>query len=108
MIRWRFPFVAIVLGVIACTLLAGRFLSAGAFSAGSGLLPAVLGELLTGGGLYLFLEYRVFRPAERWREKVSTAGTDPIPLEAGILSPLAAVAAGRYGRGLGAAEGGVR
>jgi diguanylate cyclase (GGDEF)-like protein len=107
MIRWRFPFVATVLGVIACTLLAGRFLSAGAFSAGSGLLPAVLGELLTGGGLYLFLEYRVFRPAERWREKVSTAGTDPIPLEAGILSPLAAVAAERYGRALVELERGI-
>src|SRR3989337_2652735 len=81
MIRWRFPFVAMVLGVIACTLLAG--------------------------GLYLFLEYRVFRPAERWREKVSTAGMNPIPLEAGILSPLAAVAAERYGRALVELERGI-
>jgi diguanylate cyclase (GGDEF)-like protein len=64
------------------------------------VLPAVLGELLAGGCLYLFLEHKVFRPAERWRMKVSAAGTDPIPADAGILSPLAVVAAERYGRAL--------
>jgi diguanylate cyclase (GGDEF)-like protein len=56
--------------------------------------------LLAGGCLYLFLEHKVFRPAERWRKKVSAAGTDPIPADAGILSPLAVVAAERYGRAL--------
>ena len=96
-----------VLGVIACTLLAGFFFPTGMASAGSALLPAVLGELLAGGGLYLFLEVKVFRPADRWREKVSTAVTDPIPAEAGILSPLAAVAAERYGRALVELERGI-
>jgi len=99
--------VAVVLGVIACTLLAGRFFSAGTFSAGSAMLPAVLGELIAGVGLYLFLDYKVFRPAERWREKISIAGTDPISAEAGILSPLAAVAAERYGQALVELERGI-
>ncbi len=89
---------AVLLGVVACTLLAGRFLSTGVVSTGSDTLPAVLGELFAAGGLYLFLEYKVFRPADRWREKISAAETDPIPVEAGLLSPLAAAAAGRYGR----------
>jgi diguanylate cyclase (GGDEF)-like protein len=90
----------VVLGVIACTLLGARFIPAGTSAAGSAVLPAVLGELLAGGCLYLFLEHKVFRPAERWRMKVSAAGTDPIPADAGILSPLAVVAAERYGRAL--------
>ena len=96
-----------VLAVVACTLLAARFISASTFPAGPAVLPAVLGELLAGGSLYLFLEYRVFRPAERWKAKVSSAGTDPIPAEAGILSPLAAVAADRYGRALSELQQGI-
>jgi diguanylate cyclase (GGDEF)-like protein len=90
----------VVLGVIACTLLGARLIPAVKSTAGSAALAAVLGELLAGGCLYLFLEHRVFRPAERWRQTVSGAGTDPIPADAGILSPLAAVAAERYGRAL--------
>ena len=106
-IRWRLPFAAVLLGVIGCTLLAGRFLLADAASARSVLLPAILGELFAAGGLYLFLEYKVFRPANRWREQVSVAETDPIPVEAGLLSPLAAAAAGRYGRALLELERGI-
>ena len=98
---------AVLLGVVACTLLAGRFLSHGAVSAGSALLPAVLGELFAAGGLYLFLEYKVFRPADRWRERISAAETEPIPVDAGVLSPLAAAAAGRYGRALVELERGI-
>jgi diguanylate cyclase (GGDEF)-like protein len=86
-----------MLGVVACTFAAGRLLSADAFSPGSGLWPAVLGELLAGAGVYLFLERKVFLPAERWKTNVSGEGTGPIPAEAGILSPLAAVVAARYG-----------
>jgi diguanylate cyclase (GGDEF)-like protein len=90
----------VLLGVIACTLAAGRTLSAGAFSPGSALWPALLGELLAGIGLYLFLDHKVFRPAERWKKGVSGPGSDPISAEAGILSPLAAAASERYGRAL--------
>jgi hypothetical protein len=68
-------------------------------------LPAVLGELFAAGGLYLFLEYKVFRPADRWREKISAAETDPIPVEAGLLSPCrrgrGEIRAGAYGAGTG-------
>ncbi|HSL91606.1 MAG TPA: hypothetical protein VK863_03065, partial [Candidatus Limnocylindrales bacterium] len=96
-----------ILAVVACTLLGGLFFSPGAVSTGSALLPAVLGELFAAGGLYLFLEHKVFRPANRWREKISAAETDPIPVEAGLLSPLAAAAAARYGKVLVELERGI-
>lgn len=93
-----------LLGVVACTLLAGQLFSPGTMSTRSFLLPAVLGELLAAAGLYLFLEFKVFGPANRWSEKVSAAENNPIPAEAGILSPLAAAAAGRHGRALAELE----
>jgi diguanylate cyclase (GGDEF)-like protein len=106
-IRWKFSFLAVLLGVIACTLVAGGLFSPWANSRESALLPVVLGELLAAGGLFLFLEYKVFRPADRWKDKISAAETDPIPLEAGVLSPLAAVVAERYSRALVELERGI-
>jgi len=72
------------------------------------LFFAVLGELFAGACVYLFLEYRVFRPARLWGGRIAAAGTDPILPDAGILTPLARVVADRYGRALKEREEEVR
>ncbi|HZW37632.1 MAG TPA: sensor domain-containing diguanylate cyclase, partial [Candidatus Deferrimicrobiaceae bacterium] len=107
-IHWRIPFSAVLLGVGACTLLAGVLISARFESTRALLLTAVLGLLAAGAGCYLFLEHKVFRPAERWGRNVAAAGTGPIPLDAGVLSPLAAVVSERYARTLSELEEGIK
>ncbi|NJD63026.1 MAG: GGDEF domain-containing protein [Deltaproteobacteria bacterium] len=107
-IRWKIPFSAVLLGVAFCILLAGALMSARFDSMGVPLLAAVLGALAAGAGFYLFLERRLFRPAERWGRNVAAAGAEPIPLDAGMLSPLAAVVAERYARALLDLERGIK
>ncbi|MBI5419614.1 MAG: GGDEF domain-containing protein [Deltaproteobacteria bacterium] len=72
------------------------------------MAAAILGELLAGAGLYVLLDRKVFRPAERWREMISAPGGGPLPTEAGALTPLAAAVAERYGRALSELDGGIR
>ncbi|MBI5342175.1 MAG: GGDEF domain-containing protein [Deltaproteobacteria bacterium] len=97
-IRWKAPFGAVALGVVACTLAAGVLFSGGVPSWESFAPTAVIGEALAAAGIYLFLEIRVFRPADRWKKEVSASETASIPAEAGLLTPLAAAAADRFGR----------
>jgi diguanylate cyclase (GGDEF)-like protein len=68
---WKYIFGAVLLGAVVCTLAAGSLFPGGIFSGGSFALPAVMGELLAGGCLYLFLDHGVFRPAERGRKAVA-------------------------------------
>lgn len=97
-IRWKAPFGAVVIIVVSCTVAAG-FISAGDIpSRKSIVFPAVVGELLVAVALYLFLEIRVFRPAERWEAGLFSSGTSSIPSEAGILTPLASAVAAGCGR----------
>lgn len=97
-IRWKAPFGAVALGVVACTLAAGVLFSGGLPSWGSFAPTAVIGEVLAAAGIYLFLDQRVFRPADRWKKEVSASGTASFPAEAGLLTPLAAAAADRHDR----------
>lgn len=71
-------------------------------------LYAVVGEVLAGAGFYLFLEYRVFRPAERWGVRMSAPGSDRAAADAGLLAPLAEIVEERHGRALEDLERGIR
>lgn len=86
--------------MIACTLLVWVFFPGPFPPRATLLLSALLGEALAGAGIYLFLEYKVFRPAELWGERISVPGTAPLPMDAGVLTPLAHIVAERYGRAL--------
>jgi diguanylate cyclase (GGDEF)-like protein len=97
-IRWKAPFGAVALGVVACTLAAGVLFSGGIPSWDSFAPAAVIGEALAAAGIYLFLDLRVFRPADRWKKEVSASEIASIPAEAGLLTPLAAAAAARFDR----------
>ena len=101
-------FLAVLLGVIACTLLVWGFFPGAFFAKAAIFLSALLGEMVAGAGIYLFLEYKVFRPAELWGERISVPGTGPLPMDAGVLTPLAQVVAERYNRVLEEMAQGIR
>ncbi|MDA8122436.1 MAG: diguanylate cyclase [Deltaproteobacteria bacterium] len=107
-IRWKRLFLAVLLGVNACTLLVWALLPAEFSTNVTLLLSALLGEMIAGAGIYLFLEYKVFRPAELWGERISVPGTGPFPMDAGVLTPLAHVVGERYGRALEELVQGIR
>jgi diguanylate cyclase (GGDEF)-like protein len=48
--------------------------------------------------LFLFLDGKIFRPVDRWRQEVSSGAGGDFPAEAGLLTPVAAVVAERVGR----------
>ncbi len=70
-IRWKAPFGGVVIGAVLCTVAAAVLSARGIPSPDSFALPAVIGELLAAGGLFLFLDRRVFRPEERWRTELA-------------------------------------
>ncbi|MBI5577212.1 MAG: diguanylate cyclase [Deltaproteobacteria bacterium] len=94
-IRWKAPFAGVVLGIVACTAAALGIYSGWGAAWGSFALPAVAGELLAAAGLFLFLDRRIFRPAERWGKQASAPEGTSFSSDAGLLAPLAAAVAVR-------------
>ncbi len=66
----------------------------------AGSLSAMLGEALAGACLYLYLDRRVFRPAQIWGGRIAAGGAEPVPPATGVLAPLARVVAEWHARAL--------
>jgi diguanylate cyclase (GGDEF)-like protein len=96
-IRWTAPYFAICLGVVAATVLSIALLPGGLRHAGYAAWIAVCGELALGAALFLYLKGSLVRPVERWGGDVSTGAGDAFPVEAGLLTPVAAAVAERHG-----------
>ncbi len=96
-IRWKYSFGAVWLGVIALTVLAGAIRPREGASTFAVPWPAVAGELLAGGCLYVLVDRRIIRPAEAWRQSLLASGGEPPP-RAGALTPLAQAVAARQER----------
>ncbi|HEY5764844.1 MAG TPA: hypothetical protein VIS30_02325, partial [Candidatus Deferrimicrobiaceae bacterium] len=80
------------------TLVLALFFAGDGPVAGFPLRAAVAGEAVAGIALYLFLDRKVFRPAEGYlRELEGEPGESP-PSCGGILSPIGAGVAGRFDR----------
>ncbi len=84
--------------MIALTLLAGAILSRGGDSALAGLWPAVAGEVVAGGCLYVLVDRSISRPAETWRRALLSGDGADVPAGAGALAPLALAVAARHER----------
>ncbi len=97
-IRWKYSFGAVWLGVIALTLLAGAVFPRGGRAALAGLWAAVAGEVLAGGCLYVLVDRRIIRPAERWRRALLSEDSVDAPAGSGALAPLAMAVAARHER----------
>ena len=97
-----------LLGLVVCTLLVGVLFPPGSVAPGPFPWRVLLGEVLAGASLYVYLDRKVFRPAERWGERISAQATEPLPDEAGVLAPLASMVSERYRRALADLELGVQ
>src|SRR4030065_1634729 len=86
-IRWKVPFFAIGIGVVAASFLCIAWLPGGLRPIGplAGIVAG--GEFVLGAVLYLFLDPTVFRPADRWTREVSSGAGGVLPARAGALSP---------------------
>ena len=99
--RWKSSFAAIWLGGVAAALLVAFLVFGGHPLTPVFLAMAGAGAILTGAGLYFYFGAKIFGPAERWRREIaSLQEARPIPRDAGILTPIAAVVADRYEQAL--------
>ncbi|KRT74209.1 MAG: diguanylate cyclase [Deltaproteobacteria bacterium CSP1-8] len=58
--------------------------------------------MVLGGALYLFLDGKIFRPADRWAQEVFSGAGGIFPVKAGFFSPLSTAVAARYAREIAA------
>ena len=58
--------------------------------------------MVLGGALYLFLDGKIFRPADQWAREVFSGAGGVIPVKAGFISPLSTAVAARYAREIAA------
>ena len=58
--------------------------------------------MVLGGALYLFLDGKIFRPADRWAREVFSGAGGIFPVKAGFFSPLSTAVAARYAREIAA------
>jgi len=92
-----------VITVLSIALSPGGFRQAG--------LPAwfaVCGEFALGAALFLYFNRSIFRSADRWQREISSGAGKDFPVEAGILTPVAAAVAERCGREIASLEGEIR
>ncbi len=89
--------------VLSIALTPGGFREAGPLA-----WIAVFGEFVLGAALYLVLDSRVFRPADRWRREVSSGSGGELPVEAELFTPVAAAVAERVGREIGSLKEEIR
>ncbi|HZD54641.1 MAG TPA: diguanylate cyclase [Candidatus Aquicultoraceae bacterium] len=101
-IRWKFPFCAIWIAVLAGTALSPAWIPGALQRSGSAPWDVLSGEFLLGAALFLYLDRKVFRPADRWRAEVSSGTGESIPAAAGCLAPVAAAVAERFTREISA------
>ena len=80
------------------TLVLALFFAGDGPVAGFPLRAAVAGEAVAGIALYLFLDRKVFRPAEGYLRELEGEPGEPPPSCGGILSPIGAGVAGRFDR----------
>jgi len=85
-------------GVVAVTVLVIALLPPGDRQPANLASIVVLGEFVLGAVIYLFLYSGVFRPADRWRQDVASGTGGKLPVEAGLLTPVAAAVADRVDR----------
>lgn len=95
-IRWKLPFLILWSGGVALTLL--LLLPFGGEGGQTGLPAgvAIAGELIAGIALYLFLDRRVFRPAEGFVRELVEGPQGALPACAGVLAPVGKAAAERF------------
>ena len=58
--------------------------------------------MVLGGALYLFLDGKIFRPADRWAREVFSGAGGIFPVKTGFFSPLSTAVAARYAREIAA------
>ena len=58
--------------------------------------------MVLGGALYLFLDGKIFRPADQWAREVFSGAGGVFPIKAGFFSPLSTAVAARYAREIAA------
>lgn len=107
-IRWKRSFLAAWLGTSALALLASAVVSPGGGTASPFLRGAAAAAFLGGACLFLYLDRRVFGPAEKWRRSVASPDGEAFPAEAGVLAPVAAAVTLRRERELVRLSGQVR
>jgi diguanylate cyclase (GGDEF)-like protein len=107
-IRWTFPFFVIWIGVSVITVLSIALSPGGFRQAGLPAWLAVCGEFVLGAALFLYFNRSLFRSADRWQREISSGAGKDLPVEAGILTPIAAAVAERCGREIASLEEQIR
>lgn len=97
-IRWKLPFLILWSGGVALTLLLLLPFGGEGGQTGLSVGVAIAGELLAGIALYLFLDRRVFRPAEGFVRGLVEGPQGTLPDCVGVLAPVGKAAAERFRR----------